>query len=138
MDINYKIELAMKQSYAGHKLCEENVHKEYSDLASSFKCPVCYFIVEDLTKCKTCDKVFCSSCKDRNLSRACPMCTKHFVASREDRLVRELLDKIKFNCPDCRTVFAYEDRADHLHNVVVTACPFGCQDFEPCHPVQLA
>ena len=65
------------------------------------------------------------------------MCAKTFVASREDRLVRELLEKIKFNCPDCAIVFAYKDRLAHFHNAIVLECPFSCEDFEPCHPAEL-
>ena len=66
------------------------------------------------------------------------MCAKVFVASKEDRLVRELLEKIKFNCPDCSDVFSYKDRFAHFHNAIILECPFGCEDFEPCHPARLS
>ena len=65
------------------------------------------------------------------------MCNQKFVMSQENRLVKELLNKIKFKCQDCDQEFLYELREKDIHNLSIETCPFGCQDFIPCYPDQL-
>ena len=136
---------AKKDAYNKFKLSENNVKAPYKALAAIFQCQICKLIIDNIVKCKECEKVFCADCLNSeeyeglfgSAERKCQACDKPLIDSTEKRLVKELLNKVKFNCAECDEDFIFENRAKHVHKVSIDACPFGCQDFAPCHPDEL-
>ena len=94
----------------GTYVYEEDHIDNKSDVAAflpEFKCGVCNFILKNPLECKVCEKPICTECKchwfDKNpnhfyIFNHCPFCRSNSQFDKVNRITRNLLAKIKFQC----------------------------------------
>jgi len=95
-------------------------------------CGVCNYILKNPLECKICEKPICSDCKGHWFAKNpnhCPFCRSNSQFDKVNRITRNLLAKIKFQCTyrdrGCKEVSTYADLFKHQQ-----ACPtiiFRCQ-----------
>ena len=116
---------------------KEDAVESSKKTAERLSCPICYFVVEDLTMCSACQQIFYADCIKQCSNQKCPMCKERFKSSIQIRFQTEMLHSVKLNCKTCEIIFDYEQREHHLHDTKVIRCPFECGNMQPCLPDQL-
>ena len=89
--------------------------------------------------CNSCQNIFCKHCIDSCRDKKCPTCSQVFVACKQTRQLRKILGSLQIKCKNsaCKKIFAYNDVKNHLHNIVLTTCPFNCSNFRQCEVSKL-
>lgn len=90
----------------------------YEAIKDYASCPICTGIVIDAEQCEKCENCFCKACitKWTQQSRTCPMCKdRHFRSKEASRIVKNMLCKLTFNCPNgnCDNKVPYEELLTH-------------------------
>lgn len=83
-------------------------------------CGVCNYILKNPLECKICEKPICSDCKGHWFAKNpnhCPFCRSNSQFDKVNRITRNLLAKIKFQCcyreRGCKEVNTYNDIFKH-------------------------
>ena len=83
-------------------------------------CGVCNYILKNPLECKVCEKPICSDCKVQWFAKNpnhCPFCRSNSQFDKVNRITRNLLGKIRFQCiyrdKGCKEVFPYADIFKH-------------------------
>ena len=86
-------------------------------------CGVCNYILKNPLECKICEKPICSECKGHWFAKNpnhCPFCRSNSQFDKVNRITRNLLAKIKFQCcyrdRGCKEVQTYADIFKHQSN----------------------
>ena len=119
----------------GTYVYEEDHIDNKSDVAAFLPeliCGVCNYILKNPLECKVCEKPICTECKGHWFAKNpnhCPFCRSNSQFDKVNRITRNLLAKIKFQCiyrdRGCKEVCLYQDIFKHQ-----TSCPtivFRCQ-----------
>ena len=93
---------------------------------------MCNYILKNPLECKVCEKPICSDCKTQWFQKNpnhCPFCRSNSQFDKVNRITRNLLGKIRFQCvhreQGCKEVCGYNDLFRHQDT-----CPtiiFRCQ-----------
>ena len=143
--IKEKVENAKKEAIAQMKYSAEDAIEEHQKTAEKYVCCICCCIIEDLTMCDGCQNIFCLGCIQKCEKRseregvACPMCKSRYTESNKTRLLIQIQNQLKFKCKvqGCGEVFEFENREQHLHDLMIIKCPFDCSKFKPCPSAEL-
>lgn len=126
---------AQSPSSGSSYVYEEDYIENKADVAAFLPeliCGVCNYILKNPLECKICEKPICSDCKGHWFAKNpnhCPFCRSNSQFDKVNRITRNLLAKIKFQCcyrdRGCKEVQTYADIFKHQSN-----CPtiiFRCK-----------
>lgn len=85
-------------------------------LGTEFVCNICHNVVWEPVECKSCSVLNCSKCiKDQlNYSKKCPSCRSVYKMGNINRLLKNQLEKMTFNCTKCEKFYQYGHADKHL------------------------
>jgi hypothetical protein len=117
------IGLATKETTGVSYVYEDEYIDNKADVAAfltELVCGVCNYILKNPLECKICEKPICAECKGHWFAKNpnhCPFCRSNSQFDKVNRITRNLLAKIKFQCcyrdRGCKEVLTYADLFRH-------------------------
>ena len=96
------------------------VQKDCENLTENFICAICLGLVNSPLLCKENECIFCQECINSWLKKNmdCPNCKKRFYSIQISRLLKNVLNKIRFSCINCKKgcaqIIDYENFVEHI------------------------
>ena len=109
---------------------------EYNLIKDEIICEICQGILIKPKQCGMCESIFCEKCINSWLkkNKSCPKRCEKFVERSCPRLMKNILDKLKIECPLCKNEFNYESFVYKHYDICVekkkmVKCPLSanCQ-----------
>lgn len=87
----------------------------YEVIKDSITCIICSLIVSVPKQCSSCENPFCKECIDSwtKMNPTCPFKCSDFSIYEANRVLKNLLDKLEFMCPNCEGKFSFEKYEFH-------------------------
>ena len=96
-----------------------NRHTPMAAAIEYFLCGLCQFVVSPFPRqCSGCHSLYCESCISNLVRWKCPQknCKAQSDTQPEDmhRSVKEILERLEFDCPGCKTNLRYQEMFAHV------------------------
>lgn len=87
-----------------------------SELASSYECMICQYVVKDPQQAQCCGATYCRCCisRSRRSLAGCPNCRAPSFILIQDKAQAQRINKLRVKCPHCEWIGQLADIQIHL------------------------